>query len=470
MTTTSALVALDPTDSRPLVDQIVAGVSRLVDGRALRAGMRLPSIRRFAEGHRVSTFTVVESFDKLVAMGYLVSRRGSGFYVADRSAAKPAPVDSLHRLDRAMDVLWLMRNALQADEGIIKAGSGWLPHSWLDEPGIKKGLRSLSRKSGSGLTSYGDPKGYPLLRQQIQVRLGELGIAADPGQIVLTHGASHALDLTARYLLKPGDTVLVNDPGYFSFFGYLRAMSATLVGVPQTAEGPDPAALEELVKQHRPKVFYTSGVLHNPTGTSVSPAVAHRILQVAEKYDLTIVEDDVYGDFHPGGATRLATLDQLNRVIYVGGYSKTISCALRVGFIAASPQAAEDLLDMKLLMGVTTSQIGERLIHEILADGHYRKHMDQVRGKLQTARAHTTENLEKLGLTPYGEPQGGMFLWAKLPEGGNAETLASIAAKEGITLAPGSLFRPHQEPSDWLRFNVAHSQEKALYDFLGRQL
>ncbi len=470
MTMTPSLVALDPADSRPLVDQIVTGISRLVDGRALRAGMRLPSIRRFAEGHRVSTFTVVESFDKLVAMGYLISRRGSGFYVADRLVAKPAPGGSLHRLDRAVDVLWLLRNALQGDEGVLKTGSGWLPSSWLDEPGIKKGLRALSRKSGSGLTGYGDPKGYPLLRQQLQVRLGELGIAADPGQIVLTHGASHALDLTARYLVKPGDTVLVNDPGFFIFFGYLKAMGTTLVGVPQTAEGPDPVALEELVKRHKPKVFYTNSVLHNPTGTSISPAVAHRILQVADKYNLTIVEDDVYGDFHPGGATRLATLDRLNRVIYVGGYSKTISCALRVGFIAAGAQAAENLLDLKLLMGVTTSQIGERLIHEILADGHYRKHMDQVRAKLQTARAHTTENLEKLGLTPYGEPQGGMFLWAKLPEGRNAETLARVAAKEGITLAPGSLFRPHQEPSDWLRFNVAHSQEKALYDFLGRQL
>jgi DNA-binding transcriptional MocR family regulator len=470
MTTTLPLVTLDTAGARPLVDQIVTGISRLVDGRALRSGTRLPSIRRFAEGHRVSTFTVVESFDKLVAMGYLVSRRGSGFYVADRASPKAVPGDNPHRLDRAMDVLWLMRNALQADEGILKTGSGWLPASWLDEPGVKKGLRALSRKSGAALTEYGDPKGYPPLRQQIRVRLDETGIAAEAGQIVLTHGASHALDLTARYLLKPGDAVLVNDPGYFSFFGYLRAMGATLLGVPQTAEGPDPAALEALVKQHRPKVFYTSGVLHNPTGTSASPAVAHRILQVAEKYGLTIVEDDVYGDFHPGGGARLATLDQLNRVIYVGGYSKTISCALRVGYIAASPQVAEDLLDLKLLMGVTTSQIGERLIHEILADGHYRKHMDRVRAKLQTARAHATANLENLGLTPYGEPLGGMFLWAKLPEGKNAETLASAAAKEGITLAPGSLFRPHQEPSDWMRFNVAHSQDKALYDFLARQL
>jgi DNA-binding transcriptional MocR family regulator len=273
------------------------------------------------------------------------------------------------------------------------------------------------------------------------------------------------MDLVARYFIRAGDAVLVDDPGYFILFGGLQSFGARIVGVPWNADGPDVEKMEALIKEHRPKLFFTNTILHNPTGASISQPVAHRILQLAEKYDLMLVEDDIYGDFHPGTATRLATLDQLQRVIYVSSFSKSVSASLRVGYLACSPALATSLCDVKLLTGLTTSEISERLMYQLLTEGHYRKHLDKLRTKLQQARDKTIARLEGLGFTLHCEPPGGMFIWAQREDLSNTAEVASLAASKGIMLAPGNMFRPHQEPSPWFRFNVAHCDDEGTFGF-----
>jgi DNA-binding transcriptional MocR family regulator len=463
------LLALDPCSSTPLTDQIVVAVGKLVEDRVLRAGTRMPSIRHFAEDHGISRFTVVQAYDRLVAMGHINSRPGSGFYVAPRPRPSVGGEHPL-KLERAMDVLWLLRNALQQPTAKPMPGAGWLPAAWMDEAGIQRSLRALSRKNGDFLTGYGQPGGYFPLRELLQRRLAEIGVAAEPGQVVLTKGATHALDLVARYFLRPGDVVLVDDPGYFILFGALKSLGVKIVGVPWNQDGPDVTVMEALVKEHRPKLFFTNPILHNPTGAVISQAIAYRVLQLAEKHGFMIVEDDIYGDFHPGRPARLATLDQLDRVIYIGSFSKTVSAALRVGYVACKREIAEQLADLKLLTGLTTSEIGERLVHQLLTDGHYRKHLDKLRGRLQESRETILRNLEKLGMAPFVEPEGGMFIWIDMGEGANPLEIAGAAAGVGLMLAPGNLFRPNQEPSRYMRFNVAACNDPAVSGFLAHAL
>ena len=463
-----SLITVSNQDSKPLVEQIVQGVQHQVRERVLRPGSRLPSIRRFAQDHGVSRFTVVQAYDRLVAAGYLKSRRGSGFYIA-RPLEMPALREPACQLDRAVDVLWLLHRALKETHLRHMPGCGWLPAAWQDGNGLQRGLRSLARLSGHHLFHYGTAMGYLPLRRSAQQRLTDLGVGADIDQIMTTHGVSHALDLVGRYLIKPGDAVLVDDPGYFNVFGYLQSLGARLVGVPRRLDGPDTDVMETLILEHRPRVFFTNTVLHNPTGTSLSQACAHRVLQLAERHDLMIVEDDICGDFHPLSVTRLATLDQLNRVIYVNSFSKTISASARVGYLACRPDLAQNLVDLKLLAGLTTSEINERLIHQVLSEGYYRKYLERLRGRLQAARERTLLDLERCGLEIYAEPEYGMFVWARLGEcGRNTAELATRALERGIMLAPGNIFRPHQEPSPWLRFNVAFCDDPAIFDYLER--
>lgn len=462
------MVSLDGSLAVPLVEQIVDAVRGQIDDRILRPGMKMPPIRKFAESQQISRFTVVEAYDRLVALGYLRSRRGSGFFVSPRREGQQGRAQA--HADRAVDVAWLMRQALDDRPGQIKASAGWLPADWLDDEGLRRHLRSLSRRPDARLTCYGTAQGYLPLRQQLQVKLAEFGIGAAPHQIVLTEGATRALDIIARHLVKPGDTVLVDDPGYFNFFGNLRLQGAKLVGVPRNIDGPDVEQLEALLAVHKPRVFFTHSVLHNPTGANLSPGVAFRILQLAEKHDFLLIEDDTYADFHPHATTRLANLDQLNRVIFVGSFSKTLSGSLRVGFLAARPDLAAELTDVKTLTTVASSEFNEQLIYQMLTDGHYRKYIDRLQGRLAQATDTCLRMLDRVGMEVYLEPKGGVFLWARPPGIDDVAELASSAVAHNIMLAPGKVFRPQMQPSPWLRFNVAFAAVPEVERFMGEAM
>jgi DNA-binding transcriptional MocR family regulator len=462
-------LSIDPAQPTPLVEQIVQAVRHQVDDRILRPGMRLPPIRKLAELQQVSRFTVVEAYDRLVALGYLQSRRGSGFYIAPQrvtTSRKPSP----RLADQAVDVAWLMRQALDDSPDLLKASAGWLPAEWLDQEGLRRHLRSLGRRTDAKVAGYGNPQGYLPLRQQLQIRLAEFGIGAPPEHIMLTHGATQALDIAARHLVKPGDTVFVDDPGYFNFFGNLRLLGAKLVGVPRGIDGPDIDVLEELLATHRPKVFFTHSVLHNPTGANLAPPVAFRLLQLATRHDFLVIEDDTYADMQPTSTTRLANLDQLDRVIYVGSFSKTLSGSLRVGFLAARPDLITQFTDVKALTAVTTSEFTEQLVYQMLTEGHYRKYVERLHGRLAEATARTLRMLERLGMEVFHEPKSGVFIWARAPQVEDSAPLASRAAESRIMLAPGKVFRPQMQASPWLRFNAAFSIDARLERFLGDAL
>ncbi len=461
---TMPIVTIDPQNATPLTDQITNSIRQQINEKTLRAGMRLPSIRLFAEQHGISRFTVVQAYDRLIAMGYVNSRPGSGFYVS-----MPAPaqtLDSTYQPESAIDVVWILKKSLEDRTSKTMPGAWWLPAEWMEDSGIKKSLRMISQKNGEFLSAYGTAGGYLPLRSLLQNKLSALGIVANPSQIILTSGVTHAMDLVTRHLIQAGDAVLVDDPGYFILFGGLKSFGAKVVGVPWNVDGPDVARLEALIIEHRPKVFFTNTILHNPTGASISQPVAYRILQLAEKYDVTLVEDDIYGDFHPMPITRLATLDQLNRVIYVSSFSKTVSASLRVGYFACNQKMADKLCDVKLLTNLTTSEINEQVMYQLLADGHYRKHIDKLRKRLLQARQQTIAKLEQLGFDVHCEPQGGMFVWASPGENFDTANIAIEAAKNGIMMAPGNMFRPNQEATPFFRFNVAHCENISTFKFL----
>ena len=453
------MINLNRNDRYPLVDQIVEGVRQQIDERHLRPGSRLPSIRGFASVHNISRFTVIEAYDRLVATGHLRSRRGAGFFVAAAESKSTRPQCN-HDHERNEQMVWLVRRLLEAREGTCLAGGPWLPDAWLDEAGIRRVLRVLAGRRGADFLEYGDAFGYFPLREQIaETIMPDVGIAADPGQILLTTGASQALDLVIRCLLDPGDTVLVDDPGYYNLFGNLRLQGMRLIGVPRGLDGPDVDALDRLAAEHRPKLYFTQSVLQNPTGTSMSPHVAFRVLQAANRHDFRVVEDDIFSDLYTEATPRLAALDQLERVIYLRSFSKTLSGSLRVGFIACDPATAHDLADTKMVTCITTSQFSEQLVRHLLLEGHYRKFLVRLRERLDETRCNVIRSFEKIGLRTFCDPGAGMFLWARFDDVEDSLALAEDAMKQNLLLAPGTVFRPQLQPSPWMRFNIAVCDE-----------
>lgn len=463
MTSTPAF-ALARDAGEPLADQIVRAVAARVDERLLRPGARMPSIRQFAASHGVSPFTVVASYDRLVAQGYLESRRGAGFFVRERQPAPARAALPAQPVPAELDIAWLVRSMFRQAPLGLAPGSGVLPADWLDGAAVANALRALSRQNCDGLLNYGSPNGFLPLRQQLQLKLAELEIEAAPEQLVTTLGTTQALDLVAREFCQPGDTVLVDDPAWFLMFGSFAAMGLKVVGVPRLADGPDLGRLDELAALHRPRLFVINSVLHNPSSTSVSAAKAFQVLRLAEQHDFIVVEDDVYCDLHPGGATRLAALDSLQRVVYLAGFSKSMAANLRVGFIATSRERAQRLADRKMLATLSTSDIGERVVYKILAEGHHRKHLDRIRGRLDALRPGALRRLEALGMRVDPAPAAGMFLW--VDAGVDTNALTARAMQHDLLLAPGSLFSPSQQPSTRMRLNLAALQDPGVWRFL----
>lgn len=452
-----------------LVDQIVHWAERRMAEQVFRPGMRMPSVRELAEERGVSRFTVVEAYERLVARGALQARRGAGFFVREQSAAPERRTAEPVR-SQTIDVGWLVRNMLSGIPAALSPGYGSLPSTMAGGDLIKMGLRSLTTLPASQLCKGALAQGYLPLREQVVRKLAEVEIAATPAHLMTTSGCTQAVTLIAEHFLKPGDVVLTGDPAWSAQLGALAMHNIHVVGVPSTEHGPDLVALADLAQKHKPRMLLINSVLQNPTGTVLSAAAAYQILRIAEQHDMLIVEDDIYVDFVPDGmpAARLASLDQLQRVIYISSFSKMLAPSMRVGFIAAKPEIIQDLVSHKLLSMWTSPELDERVVHSALTEGGYRKHCQRVQAKLDTLRGPAFRRFEKLGFKPLCQPQAGFLGW--FDTGVDTNVLAAAALDAGYLFAPGALFSVHQTPGPWLRMNITTSDDPGMLKWLEKTL
>jgi len=447
--------------ARPLRTRLAEELRARITAGELAPGMALPSVRRLARERGVSAFTAAEVYNLLTAAGLVEARRGSGYFVAGAMPTEPlGPSPSA-----PADALWERRLEAHAQPIVVDAGGGWLPEAWQFGAGVRTALRALARQEAHG-EGYGSPLGHAPLRNHFATQLRARGLAVSPDQIVLTQGASQALDLVVRALLEPGDTVAVEDPGYPPTLELLRERGVRLVGIPRLANGPDTEALAAALGRDRIRAFFTNTTLQNPTGTTTEVPVARRILELAEQYGMLIVEDDIFADLAPIAALPLATLDQCRRVVYVSSVSKTISPTLRVGYLAAPPEAAPRLVRLKTLSALASSELSERLVLEVLTQPHYRRHLESLRRRLAASQASVQAALLARGVELAFRPAAGMFLWGRLRSRESVGTLWRAAAEAGVLLAPGELFRPDARATPYWRFNVAHCDGGELGRFL----
>jgi len=463
-------LAIDRNKRASLVDQIVAAIAQMVHGRALRIGTKMPSVRQFAKCNGVSTFTVVESYDRLLNLGLLSSRRGSGFFVTRSDPVAPAQL-GLQPGPTSIDAL--APDLYSGVSDALPVGAGWLPPEWYGEATILDAVRHAMKIPASRLRGYGHPLGFPTLRQHLASTLGEELFACEPDQVLLTHGATHAFDLILRTLTKPGDTVLVEDPGYSNLLSLIRHHGCIAVGIPRGEHGLDFEILARQAAATNPKLMFVNTVLQNPLGTSLSQAQAHRLLGVAEQFDFWLVEDDIYRELATRGDASLAAMDGLRRVIRVGSFSKTLSPVLRVGSICASATLIPELLRIKMLAGLTTSEINERAVYHAISARPYKRMIEKLVAQLDQGRERTIERLAQVGMTPIARPRGGMFVsagWSETPSvERNGRAIADLALKAGILLAPSEFFMLREPESVWFRFNVAYAADAdapALLAFL----
>lgn len=452
-----------PTSLRGLVARIADELKFQIQSGGLPPGARLPSVRQLARERRISPFSAAEIYNALVAAAVVEARAGSGYFVPHprRRAGAGAPGQEF-----PSDSVWERRREASAGPIEVDAGCGWLPGGWLHEDGVRAAMRALARQPNLRLQGYGNPLGLAELRAHIARLLELRGISAREDRIVLTQGASQALDLVVRECLRPGAAAIVEDPGYPPLFELLRYRGVQMLSVPRTDSGPDTHSLARLLKRRRVHCLFTNTSFHNPTGTTTSSATAHRLLQLADRHDLTIVEDDIFAELASPAQPTLAGLDELRRVIYVSSFSKTLSPALRAGFLVAPAAWAPRLARAKVMTSLGSSELLEQLVLQILTHGRYRRHLKRLQERLAAAHARVGQMLEARGVELAFRPQSGLFLWARLPSKDSVGKLWRRALSGGVLLAPGELFRPDGRVTAQWRFNVAHCDAPALYRFL----
>lgn len=450
-----------------LVEQIVSGITDMVGQRKLRIGTKMPSVRQFAKWYGVSTFTVVEAYDRLITLGLLSSRRGSGYFVARNEIRKPQPHTGCNAPLTEIDAL--TPDLYSGLSESLPVGTGWLPPEWYGEAMVLDAVRHAMKIPASRLRGYGHPLGFPALRQHLASTLSEDLFTVEPSQILLTNGATHAFDLILRTLTKPGDCILVEDPGYGHLAALIRHHGCIPVGVPRNQAGLDFDVLLARAATEQPKLMFVNTVLQNPLGTSLSHEQTHRLLALAEQFDFWIVEDDMYRELASRTESSLAAMDGLRRVIRVGSFSKALSPTLRVGSISASASLMPEIVRVKMLTGLTTSEINERAVCHVISSGAYRRMIERLKSRLDAARERTISNLGDLGLTPLARPRGGMFVSAGWPDAPSLEccgkNIADLALQSNILLSPHEFFTLNASASIWFRFNVAYTDSPALTSF-----
>jgi GntR family transcriptional regulator/MocR family aminotransferase len=464
-------IPVDPSSSVALYLQIEHFLRENILAGRLLPDTRLPSTRQLAQELGVSRITVQNAYDLLESDGLIGSREGSGTFVLPPEGALPG----MQRLPREGWPLWQLE--LEQRQGARSADPPALPparppaaplisFTGVGDPRefpVKDFLRALQtvlRRDGLSALEYGDfGSGSAPLRQTIAHVLASQGIQAHPENLLITSGSQQGLALVCSTLLKPGDAVLVESPTYNFALELFRSLGLKVMGVPVDEKGLCVEQLEPLLQRCHPKLLYTIPNFQNPSGACLSGPRRRQLLALADCYNVPVLEDDFAGDLRYDGRAQPAikSLDPGGRVIYVGTFSKMLMPGLRVGFLAAEGPVYDRLVQAKTVDDLTTSPLMQRTLDEYVTVGRYQAHIRRscrvYRKRRDAMLAAVAHWLPGAQLNP---PQGGLFLWLRLPEPFSALDLLPLALQEGVEFTPGVRFFPN--PADgapYLRLNFA---------------
>lgn len=415
----------------------------ILDGR-LAAGLRLPSSRALAEQLGVRRNAVVVAYELLLSDGLAEARVGDGTYVATQVPRGPAALDPV-----------VLPEAPGA-RGPFAVGCTTVDPILLRRLG--RALRDRVVRGDPADLGYGDPRGHPALRQAIAEHLAATrGMACDPSRIVVTSGTQQGLRLCAEVLLKPGDAVWMEDPGYPTARRTLEALGARLVPVPVDAAGIDVAAgvVREVAArqagEQAARLAYVTPSHQYPTGVTMSMARRLALLDWARQADAWVMEDDYDSEFRFTGAplTALAGIDGGGRVIYLGTFSKTLFPGLRIGFVVVPAALMARVVAARAVSDRFPSPLMGGALAEVMASGEFAAHLRRMRTQYRAVRDMVAGTLARAssGRLAIALPDHGLHLLATLPAGlpdGSAREIQEEARVEGwllseMRLVPGGV-------------------------------
>jgi GntR family transcriptional regulator / MocR family aminotransferase len=474
-------IPIDRESETPLYQQIETFLRQSILSGSLAPDTRLPSSRQLAQDLGVNRITVENAYAVLESDGLVLLRRGSGAYVLaptelpDLPAKKPDEPWPLWQQELrvfADGEQNTIRGAAAHPDPVNLAGGGGDARLFPVED-YRRVIQAVLRRDGMAALDYGEHSGYGPLRATIAHILASQGIPTQPENVLVTAGSQQALALVSQLLLAPGDAILVESPTYAVALDLFRALRLKVIGVPMDADGMQVEKLEPLLQKHHPKLIYTIPNFHNPTGVCLSTPRRRLLLALADRYNLPILEDDYVGDLRYEGRARpaLKSLDPGGRVIYASTFSKMLMPGLRVGFLAADGPVYASLVKYKHVNDLTTSNLHQRALEAYVTVGRYQAHLRRTCLLYRKRRDAMIEAIHRcLPEGVRGEiPQGGLFLWLRLPGNLSAEKLLPLAVEEGVNFTPGSRFFTEESAgAHYLRLNFASQPPEMVQEGIRR--
>ena len=473
------MLHLDRDSRTPLYLQIRNQLREMILDGTLSEGSRLPPERKMAAALGVNRSTVVNAYRELAADGLVEARVGRGTTVcrplvgealSSRAAATHPLVWSEYFVPRSeggRDPLLRDLMALLTRADTISFAAGIPAPELYPLNDFRQAMTHVLNTAGQTLLQPCPVEGYYPLRQTIAQRMADRGATLRAENILIVTGSQQGLDLIARAFLRAGDEVVVEAPSYLGALQIFSAAGTRLLGVPLDEEGMRLDILENILIRYRPKLIYTLPTFQNPSGCTMVPRRRLRLLELARRHRVPIVEDDPYGELYytDQPPSPLLALDQDGYVIYLSSFSKSLFPGLRLGWVAAPRPVIERLSQIKQLADLHCSTLIQGAVHEFCQRGALDKHLDHVRDlyrQRRDAMLAALRHAQDTALTEHGraglewdEPQGGFNLWCRLPPGLKARQLMAEAARQSVALVPGEVFYPDGGGQEEMRLNFS---------------
>lgn len=445
-----------------LYQKVAQDIAQDIHQGVYLAGQKVPSVRNLSKVKAVSISTITQAYALLEDQGYLSAKPQSGYYVKDGASdpVMPPPISkgSEPEIVKKNDIISMMLNAVHQDS-LINFGAAIAHESLMPQHALQTHINKVSRFHSKQVFNYLFSPGLESLRRQIATRMRNVGVKCHPNDVIITHGCSEALNLCLRTSTQPGDIIAVESPCYYGFLQLAGLLGLKVIEIPTDAQkGISIDALTLALKQWPIRLIAVSARYSNPTGAAIDSEKQQQLFALAQKYDVKILEDDIYGElgFDQTLNTVIKTFDTDGRVMHCSSFSKTLSPGLRVGWCISGNQH-QKIIEEQTYSSFSPSSLSQYALSSYLESGHYDKHLRKTRAICQQNVDAITQLVKQFfpAGTRISQPRGGFIMWLALPVHSDVMALQRRALKEGINIAPGAMFSNTGEFDHYIRLNCA---------------
>lgn len=447
-----------------LYEHLADELGQAIDRGALRAGDRLPSVRRLAQERSVSVATVLEAYLRLENAGMIEVRPKSGHFVRRRGLLTAEPrtprVCATPSRVTVSDAYTKILSAMR-DPELLAFGCATIDPSYLPIGALNRIITQVTREMTTVGARYEGAPGLLTLRRQIARRAVDAGVALSEHDLCTTIGATEGLSLALRAVAKPGDVIAVESPAYFGVLQSIESLGMRALEIPaHPRTGFDVSAFEEQLRTQRIAGVMLAPTVSNPTGSIMPDDERERLVKLTRRHDIPVIEDDVYGELvfdgsRPRPLRSFAGPSEDSHVLLVSSVSKTLAPGYRVGWIAGG-RWHDQIVRLKYGQSLACPTLPGMAVAEFLASGGYDRHLRRLRA----AVAGNVERYREAIATQFPEgtrvssPRGGFVLWVELPPGVDALALHEQALRRRIVVAPGPLFSARQRFANFVRISA----------------